>query len=264
MVAKLRSSRSCVGVHRRQHMRATCGNELWRTPSDAPQPPWQCGVRGSSPLSSDTLSSDTLSSIRGAPALRGDACTVRSVAGGLPRSRGTATETATRLGLLRTVAYFTGRRTPCHLRKWHAGELPWTGRSCLGVKGSQVQILSARQRNCRSEAGSPSSGGPASLGVWLRVWLQEEWREGVWPRGGLAAPDAGGPGRAAKDRCPDRGGRELGRSGAPRGLRLALSVGGSKGQVGTETCRFPLCRYLALPCARRCSRPGSPPDRWER
>src|SRR3954451_18662288 len=47
------------------------------------------------------------------------------------RSRGTATATATatRLGLLRTVAYFTGRRTPCHLRKWHARELPWTGRS---------------------------------------------------------------------------------------------------------------------------------------
>src|SRR4051794_15365893 len=46
---------------------------------------WQCGVRGSSPLSSDTLSST-----RGSPALRGDACTVRSVAGGLPRSRGAA------------------------------------------------------------------------------------------------------------------------------------------------------------------------------
>src|SRR3954454_15970989 len=70
-------------------------------------------------------------------------------------SCGTATGTATRLGLLRTVAYFTGRRTPCHLRKWHAGEVPWTGRSCLGVKGSQVQILSARQCDVAGHRYSP-------------------------------------------------------------------------------------------------------------
>src|SRR4051812_1434640 len=34
---------------------------------------------------------------------------------------------------------------------------PW-----LGVKGSQVHILSARQRNRRSEAGRPDWGGPFS------------------------------------------------------------------------------------------------------
>jgi hypothetical protein len=36
------------------------------------------------------------------------------------------------------------------------------GCSWLGVKGSQVHILSARQRNRRSEAGRPDSGGPFS------------------------------------------------------------------------------------------------------
>src|SRR3954447_24045275 len=100
------------------------------TPSSRPG---GVGVGGSSPLSSTRVLRRCV-----------DACTVRSVAETCCRSRGTATGTATRLGFLRTVAYFTGRRTPCHLRKWHAGELPWTGRSCLGVKGSQVQILSAR------------------------------------------------------------------------------------------------------------------------
>src|SRR4051794_25753733 len=88
------------------------------------------------------------------------------------RSRRTATGTATRLGLLRTVAYSTGRRTPCHLRKWHAGELPWTGRSYLGVKGSQVQILSARQRKSQVRGRSWET---VSCLCWYSGWLDHHF-----------------------------------------------------------------------------------------
>jgi hypothetical protein len=70
------------------------------------------------------------------------------------RSRGTATGTATRLGLLRTVAYFTGRRTHGHLRKWHAGELPWTGRSYLGGRGSPPRESRVRPQTASVGTGS--------------------------------------------------------------------------------------------------------------
>jgi hypothetical protein len=52
---------------------------------------------------------------------------------------------------------------PRDLRKQHGEERRRTDRLELGVKGSQVQILSARQRNRRSRAGRPDSGGPSSV-----------------------------------------------------------------------------------------------------
>ena len=45
---------------------------------------------------------------------------------------------------------------PCHQRKWHARGRRRTVRPELGVQGSQVQILSARQRKRSPEAGRPT------------------------------------------------------------------------------------------------------------
>jgi hypothetical protein len=56
MVAKPRHPGSSMGVRRRSHSGPTCEDVLLRTTVNAPKPPWQCGVRGSSPLSSTQMS----------------------------------------------------------------------------------------------------------------------------------------------------------------------------------------------------------------
>jgi len=53
--------------------------------------------------------------------------------------------TATRAGLRHISVYVYGRPTLADLRKQDQGGPPWTSRRYLGVKGSQVQILSSRR-----------------------------------------------------------------------------------------------------------------------
>jgi hypothetical protein len=156
----------------------TCRYVLRRTLRNPIQPPWQRGGQGfESPQLHPGCSCAGWGRLHRAR--------LRRLAS---RSCGTATGTATRPGLLRTVAYFTGRRTPGHLHKLHAGELPWTGRSCLGVKGSQVQILSARQREAAGQGPCPERSGTAPDRFSRRRLTRETRSAGTgiksaWPTG---------------------------------------------------------------------------------